>query len=116
MKNEIKTTRNSKLIKPWIGSFLPNRKHFAVGPCPICGRLDTWINDVPLKAFCWGLKHKEHKEWSKTIPNKYNNYLKGFIPNCPVREISFLDKRSAKLKKISPKPKSGTWESFWKKA
>jgi len=28
----------------------------AVGPCPRCGRIDLWLNDVPLKVFCYGQK------------------------------------------------------------
>jgi hypothetical protein len=51
----------------------------AVGKCPYCGRLkDLWLNDVPLKAFCWGTEKKPHKEWKKTIPRPYNPYLKPY--------------------------------------
>jgi hypothetical protein len=50
----------------------------AVGPCPHCGKIDNWLNDMPLKAFCWGMQDKEHKEWHKTVPAPFNPYLEGY--------------------------------------
>jgi len=48
----------------------------AVGPCPRCGAIKTlWLNDVPLRAFCWGTEEKPHKEWHKIIPRPFNPYL-----------------------------------------
>jgi endogenous inhibitor of DNA gyrase (YacG/DUF329 family) len=40
----------------------------AVGPCPYCGKKKTWLNDVPLRAFCWGTEQKPHREWHKLVP------------------------------------------------
>ena len=40
----------------------------SVGPCPVCGRIPDWFNDVPLKAFCWGTKENPHPEARKTVP------------------------------------------------
>jgi hypothetical protein len=48
----------------------------AVGPCPYCGKKNNlWMNDVPLKVFCWGSEKNPHKEWTKIIPRPYNPYL-----------------------------------------
>jgi hypothetical protein len=46
----------------------------AVGRCPICGRLPTWFNNIPLEAYCWGTSKKPHMEWSKIIPGKAQPY------------------------------------------
>ena len=42
----------------------------AVGACPICGRTKLWLNDIPLKAFCWGTEENEHPVWTKKVPKK----------------------------------------------
>lgn len=44
------------------------REHLAAGPCPRCGRLDTWLHSVPLRVSCWGPEHAEHKQWSRQVP------------------------------------------------
>lgn len=49
-------------------------KH-ALGPCRICGGTDWWLNDVPLKGFCWGTKAHPHREVRKLVPKPYNPYL-----------------------------------------
>lgn len=41
----------------------------AVGPCPICGRR-PWLNDVPIKAFCWGPPDAEHEEMVCIVPSR----------------------------------------------
>lgn len=46
----------------------------AVGPCPVCGRTDVWLNDVPLKAFCWGTEAMPHPEASRTVPSPQQPY------------------------------------------
>lgn len=43
--------------------------------CGKCGKVITWYNDVPLRAFCWGTEKREHKEWSKIVPRPHNPYL-----------------------------------------
>jgi hypothetical protein len=59
----------------------------AVGPCPVCGRLDLWLNNVPLTAYCFGNDRQEHKEWSKQIPGPYNPYLTSYDAKAAVHEI-----------------------------
>lgn len=49
----------------------------AVGPCPVCGRTDLWLNDVPLRAFCWGTEGVPHPEASRTVPSPHQPY--GFV-------------------------------------
>lgn len=93
-----------KKLVVFIELTLPRKEHFAVGPCPCCGRLDTWLNDVPLRAFCWGDQRpndtsKEHKEWAKRIPAKFNIYSPKFDSKAVPPEIKFVDRRPAHLKK-----------------
>lgn len=78
---------------PFIDCVEPNDRHFAVGPCPKCGRLDTWLNDVPLRAFCWGTDDKEHPEWTKRIPAKFNPYCRSFNPTAKPKRIKYKDLR-----------------------
>jgi len=46
--------------------------------CPKCGRKITWINDVPLRAFCWGADGNEHEEVSFLI--KFNEQTGSWVP------------------------------------
>jgi len=49
----------------------------SVGPCPYCGKLeDLWLNDVPLRAFCWGTEDKPHREWHKLVPKTTRKKVK----------------------------------------
>jgi hypothetical protein len=50
----------------------------AAGPCPHCGRMDTWLNDIPMKAFCRGTDKQPHKTWEKVVPIPYNPNLQGY--------------------------------------
>ncbi len=54
---------------------LMKRLQKAVGRCPYCKRYPTWFNNVPLKAYCWGLDNKQHREWHKLVPKPHNPYL-----------------------------------------
>lgn len=49
----------------------------AVGKCPTCGKLPTWFNDVPLKAFCWGEMNCEHQEMRREVPAPAQPYGPG---------------------------------------
>ena len=49
----------------------------AVGNCPMCGRVPTWFNDVPLTAFCWGEPEQEHQEVRREVPGSAQPYGKG---------------------------------------
>ena len=55
----------------------PSIRQKSLGKCPKCGRTDWWLNDVPLRGFCWGTEEKPHKEVSKLVPAPFNPYLKG---------------------------------------
>jgi hypothetical protein len=46
----------------------------AVGPCPICGRTIDWFNDVPLKAYCWGVMDDEHTGVVRIVPSPVQPY------------------------------------------
>jgi hypothetical protein len=46
----------------------------AVGKCPVCGRLPTWVNHVPLTAYCWGTADNEHREARKVVPSPLQPY------------------------------------------
>jgi hypothetical protein len=76
----------------------PRKEHFAVGPCPHCGRLDTWLNGVPLEAFCWGPEDNPHEEWSVVIPDPYNPYSEGYAITAPSLLIPYEDRRPEHLK------------------
>lgn len=41
-------------------------------PCPDCGKPgdDMWMNDIPLRAFCWGTSTEPHSEFSQPVPMK----------------------------------------------
>ena len=39
-----------------------------VGPCPICKKFPTWLNDIPTAAFCWGAENNEHPECKCVLP------------------------------------------------
>lgn len=60
MKNKIKLTERQK----------------SLGPCPICGSCEWWLNDVPLHGFCWGTEERPHHEIKKLVPKEYNPYLR----------------------------------------
>ncbi len=79
--------------KAYIDYVLPRKEHFAVGPCPCCGRLDTWLNDVPLRAFCWGGNGKIHREWAKRIPAKFNRYSHLYDKDAVPKPIKYKDLR-----------------------
>ena len=42
----------------------------ALVECPHCSKpgRSMWINDIPLRAFCWGVKDDEHEEHSQVVP------------------------------------------------
>jgi hypothetical protein len=42
----------------------------SLGRCPICNRDNWWLNDVPLKGFCWGTKDNPHKEVKRLVPTQ----------------------------------------------
>lgn len=48
--------------------------HKAVGPCPICGKANPWLNDIPLTAFCWGTDDKPHVELRRVVPSPFQIY------------------------------------------
>ena len=51
-----------------------NKKiHSEIGNCPKCGKR-FWLNDVPLKGFCWGTEENPHTEVVKKIPNSVQPY------------------------------------------
>lgn len=47
--------------------------HSEIGNCPKCGKR-FWLNDVPLKGFCWGTENKPHSEVVKKISNSVQPY------------------------------------------
>lgn len=47
--------------------------HSDIGNCPKCGKR-FWLNDVPLKGFCWGTEENPHTEVVKKIPNSVQPY------------------------------------------
>lgn len=48
----------------------------AVGDCPICQTKQyLWLNDVPLRAFCWGSEERLHQEASWLVPPPNNPYV-----------------------------------------
>lgn len=89
------------MSKPFIKLTLPKRYHLAVGPCPYCNRLDNWINDIPLTAFCGGSDDKPHKEWKKVIPSPYNPYLGGYKPSAIPSTIEYEDRRLEHVKDLN---------------
>ena len=48
--------------------------HNAVGPCPICGKKDPWLNNIPLTAYCWGSDENPHKEVRRVVPDPAQPY------------------------------------------
>ena len=49
----------------------------SVGVCPICGKLPTWFNNVPLTAYCFGRSEKEqHAEATRIVTGKAQPYGK----------------------------------------
>ena len=46
----------------------------SLGKCPKCGRTQWWLNDIPLKGFCWGPELNEHEEVVRVVPEKYQSY------------------------------------------
>jgi hypothetical protein len=68
----------------------PLRQQLAVGPCPYCGQLDNWLNDVPLRAFCWGTENSPHRQWQKLVPAPFNPYLNGFSKTAKPPVIKFV--------------------------
>lgn len=79
--------------KPFIACTLPRKEHFAVGACPYCGRLDTWLNNVPLTAYCGGSEEHPHKEWEKVVPRPFQPYDEFHDPKAKPKEIKYEDKR-----------------------
>lgn len=74
----------------------------AAGPCPHCGRIDNWLNDIPLRAFCWGTEERPHAEWRKTVPGPYNPYLPSYNPKARPElpsGITDLSRKKGKNKK-----------------
>lgn len=53
-------------------------KYENVDCCPKCGKMPTWFNDIPLRAFCWGTTEKEHIEMSAIVPKNKNEKAKWF--------------------------------------
>ena len=45
-----------------------------VGPCPRCGKVPTWFNDVPLRAYCWGTEQDPHLELSRLVTGSAQPY------------------------------------------
>jgi hypothetical protein len=79
--------------KPWSqfrSKLLPEQA--AVGPCPYCGRVDHWLNDVPLKAVCSGTGNEAvfHPLWERVVPAPFNPYLPGYDPKAKAPKIKFL--------------------------
>jgi hypothetical protein len=60
---------------------------WAAGPCPHCGRVDHWLNDVPLSAFCNGTEAKPHREWQRRVPVPFNPYLPGLDPKARAKRV-----------------------------
>jgi hypothetical protein len=48
----------------------------SVGPCPICGVLPHWFNNIPLMAYCYGSEGNEHPEATRIITGKAQPYGK----------------------------------------
>lgn len=46
--------------------------------CPKCGKQITWLNDVPLRAYCWGTSTNEHEEVSFLV--KFNESTGSWVP------------------------------------
>lgn len=80
-------------VKPFIKIREPRKEHYAVGPCPFCGRLDTWLNNLPLTAFCGGSEENPHEEWAKQVPAPHNIYLDGYNSAAPVETVEYEDRR-----------------------
>jgi len=55
---------------------MPNLEQYqaAVGKCPVCGRIPTWFNHVPLTAYCWGTEANEHAECRRIVPSPLQPY------------------------------------------
>lgn len=48
----------------------------SLGECPKCGNTNWWLNDVPLKGFCYGPDEEhEHTPVEKLVPKEFNPYL-----------------------------------------
>jgi len=83
------------LRKP--GELLEAQK--AVGSCPRCGRVDHWLNDVPLRAFCWGPDSNPHPAWEKVVPKPFNPYLPGYDRNAKAVLSGPIEDRTGKAGK-----------------
>lgn len=83
---------------PFIKLTFPNKYHLTVGSCPYCGRLDTWLNNVPLTAYCGGSEEEPHDEWERVIPPPYNPYLKTYDSSLNLPSIEYEDRRPEHLK------------------
>lgn len=97
-KHKHKPLRKLYSSSPFIELTLPKKYHLAVRPCPYCGRLDTWLNNVPLTAYCGGSEEEPHEEWEKVIPSPYNPYLSGYKPSSIPPDIQYEDRRPEHLK------------------
>jgi hypothetical protein len=47
----------------------------ATGPCPLCGQLPTWWNDIPLRAYCDGTEEVPHVAMTVVVPWPESPYL-----------------------------------------
>jgi hypothetical protein len=61
------------LIKTHNPLLMNDKIHAAIGNCPKCGK-QFWLNDVPLKGFCWGTEDKPHVQVVKKIPSSVQPY------------------------------------------
>lgn len=90
--------QQGKTLTPFIKLRRPSKFHLAVGACPRCGRLDNWLNNVPLTAYCNGSEEQPHREWKKVVPNPYNIYLGGYDSNAIPPPIAYEDRRPQHLR------------------
>ncbi|MGG6267130.1 hypothetical protein ACQ4M3_13260 [Leptolyngbya sp. AN03gr2] len=84
--------------EPFIKFKLPSPQNLAAGPCPRCGRLDHWLNNIPLTAYCYGSEENPHEEWSTVIPTPFNPYLKNYNKRATLAPIEYIDRRPNHLK------------------
>ena len=91
-----------KAKKPFILCNLPEKVHYAAGSCPYCNRLDTFLNNKPLTAYCGGTEANPHTEWEWLVPVPHNPHLPNYNPDANVRTIDYDDLRPEKLKLAHP--------------